>query len=316
MSDGYLLVHFVEDHEGHSEKIYFSLSDRDDPLTWSRANGGEAVLESVLGTTGVRDPYLVRGEDEAFIVATDLRVWTGAEHDWDGWTRHGSRSLVVWRSTDLVTWSEPWLVEVAPPTAGMAWAPEAMYDAATGEYLVYWSSTLYDESDAEHAGDSHPRIMAARTRDFRSFGEPFVLADFGPGHGVIDLTMVEHEGRTHRFLKATDERLLFHEVGSSPAASDFTMIASRIADDLYEHVEAPLIFFDAKAGCWYLWVDQYSDWPQGYIALRTTDLASGDWRPVPRAEFTLPANTKHGVVVPLRSGEWDRLAAALGPFIR
>ena len=50
--------------------------------------------------------------------------------------------------------------------------------------------------------------------------------------------------------------------------------------------------------------------------MRSTDLAAGDWQPVPRDEFVLPANTKHGVVVPLRSGEWDRLAAALGPFIR
>ncbi|MFB7250019.1 glycoside hydrolase family 43 protein [Microbacterium sp. NPDC056234] len=310
MSDGYLLVHFVEDHEGHGEKIYFSLSDHDDPLRWTRVNGGEAVLESGLGTTGVRDPYLVRGPEESFIIATDLRVWTGVEHDWDGWTRSGSRSLVVWRSMDLVAWSEPWRVEVAPPTAGMAWAAEALYDAATGEYLVYWSSALYEESDAEHAGDSYSRIVAARTGDFRSFGAAFTLADFGPGHGVIDLTMVEHEGRTHRFLKSTDERRLFHEVGASPTSPDFTLVASRIADDLYEHVEAPLIFFDAKAGWWYLWVDQYSDWPQGYIALRTRDLAGGDWQPVPRADFSLPANTKHGVVVPLRPGEWDRLAEA------
>jgi hypothetical protein len=313
MTAGYLLVHFVEDHEGHSEKIYFSLSDGDDPLRWTRVNGGEAILESTLGTTGVRDPYLVRGEDEAFIIATDLRVWTGAEHDWDGWTRRGSRSLVIWRSTDLVTWSEPWLAEVAPPTAGMAWAPEAMYDPATGEYLIYWSSTLYDDADTAHAGASYSRILAARTTDFRTFGEAFPIADFGPGRGVIDLTMVAHEGRVHRFLKADDERCLFHEVGSGPAASDFEMVTERIAQDLYEHVEAPLIFFDPKAGCWYLWVDQYSDWPQGYIALRAENLESGDWQPVPREEFALPANTKHGVVVPLRDGEWDRLQKTFSP---
>ncbi|MEK8227298.1 hypothetical protein NKG05_16220 [Oerskovia sp. M15] len=38
---GYLLVHFVEDHEGHGERIYFTLSRGDDPLRWRRLNGGE-----------------------------------------------------------------------------------------------------------------------------------------------------------------------------------------------------------------------------------------------------------------------------------
>ena len=42
---GYLLVHFVEDARGHGEKIYFSLSEGDDPLRWRRVNRGGAVLE-------------------------------------------------------------------------------------------------------------------------------------------------------------------------------------------------------------------------------------------------------------------------------
>ncbi|WP_454300090.1 hypothetical protein [Salana multivorans] len=123
---GYLLVHFVEDSSEHKEKIYLSLSIGDDPLRWRRLNGGQAVLESTVGTTGVRDPHLVRRHDGAgfHLLATDLRVWAdGPEIDWQRLSRHGSRDLVVWDSPDLLTWSEPRYVTVAPPTAGMAWAP-------------------------------------------------------------------------------------------------------------------------------------------------------------------------------------------------
>jgi hypothetical protein len=51
---GYLLVHFIEDRHAHRKKIYFSLSVGDDPLRWRVANGGAPVLESTIGSTGVR----------------------------------------------------------------------------------------------------------------------------------------------------------------------------------------------------------------------------------------------------------------------
>lgn len=54
-------------------------------------------------------------------VATDLRLH--ASLDWDRHQRWGSRSIVVWESTDLVSWGQGRLVEVAPPEAGNTWAP-------------------------------------------------------------------------------------------------------------------------------------------------------------------------------------------------
>src|SRR5690606_36076969 len=112
---GYLLVHFVENPVDHAEQIYFSLSDGDDPLRWRRLFGGEPRLSSTLGTTGIRDPHIVRRPDGGFhIVATDLRVWATPDPQWNEFTQFGSRSLVVWDSPDLLNWSEPRLVQVAP----------------------------------------------------------------------------------------------------------------------------------------------------------------------------------------------------------
>jgi len=313
---GYLLVHHVEAPDGYGEQIYFSLSDGDDPCRWHRANGGRPVLRSDLGTTGVRDPHLVAGDGEWFLLATDLRIYGGDDAGWDAWTRRGSRSLVVWRSTDLVQWSAPWLLEVAPPAAGMAWAPEATYDPATGEFAVTFSSSLYPADDPEHTTPSYPRVLVARTRDFRTVTPARVLIDRGTG--VIDTTVVpasqSPDGRVHRFSKqdvdAPDSLKLFHEAGSALDADDFEVLASRLADDLFPHVEAPLVFRDHRDGTWYLWVDQYAQRPQGYVALRTDDLASGTWQPVPAARFSLPPDTKHGVVVPLTRERHAHLTAA------
>ena len=44
----------------------------------------------------------------------------------------GSHYMMIWESEDLVNWSEQRMVKVAPKTGGNTWAPEAIYDPATG----------------------------------------------------------------------------------------------------------------------------------------------------------------------------------------
>jgi hypothetical protein len=58
-------------------------------------------------------------------------------------------------------------------------------------------------------------------------------------------------------------------------------------------------------------VDQFERQPQGYCALTTTDIESGQWDAVPAGELDLPPNTKHGTVLPLTAEEWERVDAAL-----
>jgi hypothetical protein len=312
---GYLLVHFVEDPDGHGEQVYFSLSDGDDPCSWTRLNGGEPLLWSDLGTTGVRDPHIVRGADDFFIVATDLRIYGGDEAGWDAWTRRGSRSILVWRSTDLLTWSAPWFLDVAPPTAGMAWAPEAVYVPDRGEFLLFWSSSLYDVDDDEHLGTGYSRVLAAWTPDFRGIGTPRVLIDRGTD--VIDTTMLIQDGLVHRISKqesfAAGSDRVFHEIGPQIFSDQYRTVARRIGADLYDKVEAPLVFKDHHDDVWYLFVDQYGRRPQGYVGFSTTDLTSGRWEPIPPDRFKMPPDTKHGGVLPLSGGEWRRVRETYPP---
>ncbi|WNB84561.1 glycoside hydrolase family 43 protein [Cellulomonas sp. ATA003] len=266
-----------------------------------------------MGTTGIRDPFVVRGADEFFIVATDLRIYGGDDAGWDAWTRHGSRDLLVWRSTDLVSWSEPWTLEVAPPEAGMAWAPEAVYDAERGEFLLFWSSALYAADDEDHRGEAYSRVLAAWTPDFRRIAEPTVLIDRGVD--VIDTTILVQDGAVHRISKqesfGPDSDRVYHEVGPALLSDGFRTVARRIGADAHGKLEGPVVFKDHHDDVWYLFLDQYERRPQGYVAFRTSDLAGGAWEPVPPERFHMPPDTKHGGVLPLRGDEWERLRGAL-----
>lgn len=58
----------------------------------------------------------------------------------------------MWESTDLISWKNERLVQVEDKTAGMVWAPEAIWDASKGQYLVHWASKFYAASDTGHTG--------------------------------------------------------------------------------------------------------------------------------------------------------------------
>ena len=191
--EGYLFAHFVgEGHgegpqsmEGHpiGEQIYFALADVGQGLHFKDMNNStmsnlNPVLESNVGELGVRDPFMLRSPegDTFYLIATDLSIYTRG-----GWganngnyaTRTGSHSITIWESHDLVNWSEPRLIEVARKDAGMAWAPEMIYREETGEYLIFFSSTLVD--DVSKGGNAKcvwkDCVYYTATRDFIHFSE-------------------------------------------------------------------------------------------------------------------------------------------------
>jgi hypothetical protein len=59
-------------------------------------------------------------------------ILTSGQTSWDAAQRTGSRGIFVWESTDLINWGNERLVVVEDATAGMVWAPEAIWDPAKG----------------------------------------------------------------------------------------------------------------------------------------------------------------------------------------
>lgn len=61
---------------------------------------------------------------------------------WDAAQRTGSRGIFVWESTDLVNWTNERLVTVEDATAGMVWAPEAIWDTSKSKSSNYFHAFI------------------------------------------------------------------------------------------------------------------------------------------------------------------------------
>lgn len=297
---GFLFVTFKGEQNPLTEQIYFGLSK--DGRNWTALNDGNPVLVSTLGEKGVRDPYLLRSHDNKkfHLIATDLS-WA-LDRSVSRAIRAGSRSIVIWESTDLTHWSEPRLVQVAPDDAGCAWAPEAIYDEENGDYLVFWASTTAGDGFGKH------RIWAARTKDFATFGEPFVFIE--KPTTIIDTTIVRDGAAYYRFTK--DEKHKTITMETAPRLSGpWTDVPGFNLNKLAGY-EGPQIYqFEAgrpgKFAAWCLILDYYSK-GLGYQPFVIHDLASGQF--APGEGFTFPFHFRHGSVIPVTSAECQRLQAA------
>jgi hypothetical protein len=300
---GFLFATFKGEREPNGEQVYFALSR--DGRTWSALNRGDPVLESELGEKGVRDPYLLRSHDNTkfYLIATDLSI--ERNRDWRRAVQAGSRSLMVWESADLVSWSEPRLIAVAPEDAGCTWAPEAIYDEENGDYVVFWASTTKRDDFEKH------RIWAARTKDFRAFGEPFVFIE--KPTTIIDTTIVRDGGRYYRFTKDEKYKAITMETADRLAGPWHDVPEFSLAKLVgYEGPQCYLIEPAAKGRppVWGLILDAYQA-GTGYQPFVTHELASGKFEPA--EGFTFPFRFRHGSVVPLTADEYRRVEAAYAP---
>ena len=296
---GYLFVHFTGENTPNGEQIYFAISE--DGLHWTDCTEGEQpVLCTELGEKGARDPFIIREANGKgyYLIATDLRIATGK-----GWTDavvHGSRSILIWKSEDLIHWSEPKLVEVGIPEAGCVWAPEVVYDSQKEDYFIFFASNVQEEGEEE----AKQRIYFTRTKDFEHFSETkkYIERD----NHVIDTTIVEYEGKYYRISKNETTKHIDIDVANDLEAEVFSPIESATLSQLFG-VEGPEIYPLQEEGKWCLIVDRFME-GKGYLPLVTDNLASGEFRILSEDEFDMGKNRKrHGGVLKLTKEEYQRL---------
>lgn len=308
---GYLFAHFKEDDEA----IFFDISNGNDALSYSPLNGGNAVFRSDVGTKGLRDPFLIGSPDgqKHWIIATDLNHNADPNTNFIEESRVGSTAIVVYEgNADLTEWSSAQLVNVMPPTAGMVWAPEAIYDETEGNYLMYWASHTYASNDTNHTGEGTTNeILAARTSDFKSFSDPFVYISYG--YPLIDTTMRRVDDST--FVRFTKREGVFHVFGET--APSIMGPWTRMGDentyiDSSTEQEGPLFFQDnLDSSKWYVWVDEYLLNPDGYYPwVPNTDIKTAGWTKLSGDQTSkFPYGGKHGVVQPVTQTQYDALKA-------
>lgn len=296
----YLFVHFTFTEE----KIHFSLSKGNNALDWGELNNGKPVFTSTVGTTGLRDPYIVRSPegDTFYLMATDLKWFSGDK----GPDR--KRYIQVWESHDLVNWSAQRDVLISPPNVQCTYAPEAVWDKSIGAYVVFWTSKI--------GANNYYTPMYATTRDFVTFTEAQI---WQPGEWRIDSTVKQVGDWFYRFTKSIDKaHNNCHDIVEERSKN------LRAPLDQWETVdycigakaginesEAPLIFKsnpgDVNGDYYYLWIERWIP-NKTYVALRTKSIESPKWEVIP-VNFPDPL-PKHGTILPITAAEGKRLAAA------
>ena len=289
------------------------------------------MLTSTLGTKGLRDPFLIRSPegDKFFLIATDLSIGGGTS--WDESQRQRQpvhRGLGVHRPGELGAAAARAGLPGRPP--GNTWAPEAFWDDALGQYVVFWASKLYAASDPGHTGDTYNRMLYATTRDFVTFSPAKIWQDLGASR--IDSTVIKDGGKYHRFTK--DEGgvtgcsdIIQEQADSLVAVDDVTDPAYNPANPAWKivtscigkaagtsAVEGPTVFKandgDTSGSKYYLFVDEYGG--RGYIPLGTDDLDAS--RPG-RSRRATPCRPARATARSCRSPRpnWTSSPAALAP---
>ncbi|MGN0242872.1 MAG: family 43 glycosylhydrolase [Lachnospiraceae bacterium] len=299
--EGYLFAYFT----GGLESIYLAVSE--DGLNWTEINRKRPVFTSTLGTKGLRDPYIIRSNegDKYYILATDLKI---ANTSWGDAMQRGSKSIIIYESDDLVTWSEPRMVQVAFDTAGSAWAPEAAYNEETGEYVVFWSSNTSEDNFAKY------RVYYATTRDFYTFSDPVLYTEID-NTSKIDLSVIKAQDKYFRFssIAANTDAYPEYPNGHILMESSDTLLgewsdvsSSSLDGQSSSHaVEGPECFKFNGEDKWCVLVDYYGG--SGYYPLITNDLSSAEFE-IPES-YDMPDGARHGAVIPLTKTEYDNVVA-------
>ncbi|MCR5669759.1 MAG: family 43 glycosylhydrolase [Butyrivibrio sp.] len=328
--EGYLYAHFKEiPGQKGQQDIFYGISD--DGLNWTALNDNEAVLKSDVGDKATRDPFIIRSAegDRFFLIATDQDIYKyGDSVAWDKLSTQGSTALTIWESSDLIHWENERNVDVAGSIgAGCAWAPEAVYDDATGEYLVFWASKLAEDNFARQY------TFVSRTRDFYTFTEPELFNDFGSN---ID-TSVLHEGNNYyRLTKIeSDMYVRLDKAVGHPRAYGDQVTQKNIGSLTFNVVGGNYSYIENTAeGClesfkgnyeggtlfkfndrdeWCIMLDEYGGAKRGYIPFVTSDLdETNSIRVLGEEDYAAQEGCKHGVILPVTKSEYDALMAEYG----
>ncbi len=302
----YLFTHFKEKLTPDGEQVYFAVSR--DGFNWEQLNGGNPILTAEKGFKGCRDIEIVRLFDGGFaILTTDELIVDRMDENYNvNWkivNRTGSKCLRMWRTDDLINFSEETLLPIGTESFGCMWAPEVFRDDEKGEYLIHWGSTVKEDDY------SHMSIFCSRTKDFESFTAPEMF--FTHESEVLD-THIRKIGDTyHMFYKKADHP------GTNLHATSKSLEGPWENDKVFENYMASLgnaWAYEAPTtivlpdGRWCLMIDFFGcEKPKmGYVPFVSSKPGDSNFA-MAKESFSFPYGFKHGGTVEISDEEYKRL---------
>lgn len=297
---GYLFAYFTG-NAASQEQIFFGLSP--DGYNYYALNGGNPVISgaAISAKGGVRDPHILRGDDGKFyMVVTDMKT-SEANCNWA--CNYG---IVLLKSDDLVNWthSKVDLRAKYPSEFGdvtRAWAPQVIYDAEKGKYMVYFSiktsrAGSYDIIHYAYVNDTFTDLETAPRQLF-----------FHPNKkSCIDGDIICKDGKYHLFFKTEGDGNGIKKAVSDKLTEGY-VLEDRYLQQTNDAVEGSCVFRFINQDKYILMYDVYSS--GRYEFTESTDLNNfvASSRPV-STDFA----PRHGTVIPITKGEAEALVEKWG----
>ena len=285
----YLFAYFTGNNIAQ-EAIRFALSD--DGLIYKALNNDQPIISSaaISNTGGVRDPHILRGNDGLYyMVATDM---VSA----NGW--NSNRGIVLLKSSDLTNWTSakinfPTTFPTQFGSVDRVWAPQTIYDAASGKYMIYMSirkgSSDYDKVYYAYANSTFTGLETA----------PQLLFD-NSGLSTIDADIIEKDGQFHLFFKTEGNGNGIKKAVSNSLTSGYVLL-DKYLDQNSNAVEGGCVFRLYNTDDYVLMYDVYSS---GYYEFtKSQDLENFTVLTGNSFDFT----PRHGTIIPITLAEKNAL---------
>nr|WP_294921964.1 family 43 glycosylhydrolase [uncultured Flavobacterium sp.] len=292
----YLFVYFTGNRV-EEEAVNYAVSA--DGYHYHSLNSNKPVLDSkvISSTGGVRDPHILRGDDGKtfYMVLTDMTSSKG----WDS-----NRAMVLLKSTDLINWKSS-VVNIQTAFAGnenlkRVWAPQTIYDAKAGKYMIYFSMKHGDGADKIY--------YAYANKDFTGLeSAPKILFIPKSQKSSIDGDIIEKNGVYHLFYKTETENAGIKVATTTDLTSGNWTENDNYLQQTKESVEGSSIFKLNNSDDYILMYDVYKKGQ--YQFTKSTDLEN--FKAIDD-EIAMDFKPRHGTILPITRSELKRLIAKWG----
>jgi len=292
----YLFVYFTG-NSVEEEAVRYAISS--DGYHYYHLNNNKPVIDSkaISSTGGVRDPHILRGDDGKtfYMVLTDMTSSKG----WDS-----NRAMILLKSTDLVKW-ESSVVNIQTTFPGnenlkRVWAPQTIYDAKAGKYLIYFS--------LQHAGGPDKIYYAYANKDFTALeSAPKLLFVPKSERASIDGDIIEKDGVYHLFYKTEGGKAGIKVATTTDLTSGKWTENDNYLQQTNDGVEGSSVFKLNNSDDYILMYDVYTKGK--YQFTKTKDLENFT---VIDNDISMDFNPRHGTILPITRSELKRLVAKWG----
>ncbi|WP_405326796.1 family 43 glycosylhydrolase [Leeuwenhoekiella sp. LLG6367-2.1] len=287
----YLFTYFTGNAEGE-EAVRYGISR--DGYNFYALNNDKPIIstESISETGGVRDPHILRGTKDSnfYMVLTDLKTD-------NGWSNTG---IILAKSADLISWNTT-VIDIAktfPEFSDItrAWAPQTIYDEATGKYMVYFSML--------QPGSYDKIYYAYINRDFTALEEAPKQLFYSPDEkSCIDGDIISKEGKFYLFYKTEGTATKGIRVAVSDSLTSGYEPIEGYVDQTDRAVEGSSVFKIIDSDTYILLYDMYIDGK--YQFAESTDLLN--FKALGADKISMNFHPRHGTIIPITEEESARL---------